>query len=144
MAGYSRIYCIGGRGGFQGADGINPIRLQIWVGDADRQWLEPHYIDSTLRPLGALRSIIPETPHHSNALLDACIAFYPAHFRDCPKLAALERQLGGVTQLDFNLGKDEFLKEWSQLRSEARPHFRTLHIFEAELVLVDLSAELEA
>ena len=47
MAGYSRIYCIGGLGGFGGADGINPILLQIWVGDASRQWFEAHYSTMT-------------------------------------------------------------------------------------------------
>jgi hypothetical protein len=54
MAGYSRIYCIGGLGGFAGADGINPMLVQIWVGDADRQWLEAHYFDPGLEPLGCI------------------------------------------------------------------------------------------
>ena len=43
MAVYSRLYCIGGLGGLAGADGLNPISLQIWVGDASRQWFEAHY-----------------------------------------------------------------------------------------------------
>lgn len=45
MAGYSKIYCIGGEGGFLGADGMNPIDFQILVGDADRQWLEVRYFN---------------------------------------------------------------------------------------------------
>ena len=43
MAGYSKIYCIGGEGGFIGVDGINPIDIQILVSDVHRQWLEVHY-----------------------------------------------------------------------------------------------------
>ena len=39
MAGYCTIYCIGGLGGFEGADGINPIQMQIWVGISNRLWL---------------------------------------------------------------------------------------------------------
>lgn len=34
MAGFSRMYCIGGLGGFMGADGINPLNALILVGDA--------------------------------------------------------------------------------------------------------------
>lgn len=45
MAGFSKIYCVGGLGGFQGADGVNPILFQILVGDASRQWLQVHYFD---------------------------------------------------------------------------------------------------
>jgi hypothetical protein len=76
MAGFSRIYSIGDLVGFQGADGVNPIRLQIWVGDADRQWLEVHYFDQSIQPLGAITKIIPEGPNHPNPLLDACLCFY--------------------------------------------------------------------
>jgi hypothetical protein len=45
MAGYSKLYCVGGLGGYLGADGINPILFQILIGNADRQWLEVHYFD---------------------------------------------------------------------------------------------------
>ena len=37
MSGYSKIYCIGGEGGFLGSDGMNPIDFQILVGDGNRQ-----------------------------------------------------------------------------------------------------------
>ncbi len=55
MAGYSRLYAVGGLGGFMGADGVNPIEFLILVGDADRQWLEPHYFDRSITPIGRLR-----------------------------------------------------------------------------------------
>ncbi len=133
MAGYSRIYCIGGVGGVRGHDGINPMELQIWVGDSDRQWLKPHYIKRSIRPLGAVKCLIPEGPDHPNALIDACVAFYPDHFRDCPSLPVVAELLAGVERLDFDLGKENIPEEWPQLRSEARPLFQELNIFEARL-----------
>ena len=51
MAGFSKIYCLGELGGFQGADGINSIGCQFWVGNSDRKWWEAHYFDDTLSPL---------------------------------------------------------------------------------------------
>jgi hypothetical protein len=142
MAGFSKIYCIGGLGGFQGADGINPIEFQIWVGDADRQWLEPHYIDKMIRPLGAVNRLIPEGPDHPNALIDACLAFYPKHFKSCPTLAAVRKALARISSLDFDMGIDEIPKDWPILRREAWPLFQTLNIFEADLHRVNVPAEL--
>ncbi len=55
MAGYSKIYCVGGEGGFLGADGINPINFQILVGDAGRQWLEVCYFSQDIRPMDELK-----------------------------------------------------------------------------------------
>lgn len=59
MAGYSKLYVVGGLGGFMGADGVNPIDFLVLVGDADRQWFEPHYFDRSL----------------SNSLMDAIINY---------------------------------------------------------------------
>ena len=33
MAGFSKIYVIGREAGFQGADGVTDVQLQIWVGE---------------------------------------------------------------------------------------------------------------
>lgn len=62
MAGYSKLYVVGGLGGFMGADGVNPIEFLVLIGDADRQWLEPHYFDVSIRPIGRLRVIVPAGP----------------------------------------------------------------------------------
>lgn len=133
MAGFSKIFVIGGLGGVQGADGVNPIQMQIWVGDADRQWLEPHYVDRAIKPLGAIQAIVPEKPDDPNSLLDACIVFYPKHFEQCPTLAKAAALLEGMTRLDFDQGKKSIPTLWPKLREEARPHFGRLHIFEAVL-----------
>ena len=138
MAGYSKIYCVGGLGGFRGADGINPIVLQILVGDADRQWLEAHYLNPSIRPLGSLRITIPKRPNDPNALIDACIAFLPQHFANCPSFKSVARKLKNSERLDFDRGENVPV-EWPALRSEALDAFRQLHILEADLRLLDLT-----
>ena len=138
MAGFSKIYCVGGLGGFQGTDGINPILFQILVGDADRQWLEVRYFDKRIKPLSKIGVIIPESPDNPNALMDACIAFYPKHFKSCPLLSQVEREVTGLRRLDFDLGQDSIPEEWKNLRLEALPLFKTLNIFEASLTQMNL------
>ena len=133
MAGYSRLYVVGGLGGFQGADGVNPISFQILVGDADRQWLEAHYFDASIKPLGDVRIIVPAGPDHPDALLDASIAFFPQQFRACPSLVAVEAELRGVKRLDFDSGRG-IPAASGALREEARPLFGELHIWRADLV----------
>ena len=133
MAGYSKIYCIGGLGGFEGADGINPIDFQIWVGDGERRWFEVHYFNDKIKPIGKLRTIIPESPDHPDGLLDACIAFSPEYFHVCAALEAVREKLQSQDRLDFNLEKRRIPREWVALREQARPLFRDLIIFEAEL-----------
>ena len=59
VAGYSKLYVIGDPGGFQGADGVNPIQFLVLIGDGNRQWLEPHYFDASIKPIGKLARIVP-------------------------------------------------------------------------------------
>lgn len=140
MAGYSKIYCVGGLGGFQGADGINPILFQILVGDGGRQWLEAHYFDTTIKPLGKIRVIIPESPNNPNSLLDACIAFYPKYFESCSLLSQIETKTKNLEKLDFDLKNKLIYKQWCNLRTEALPLFKTLNIFEANLSHMNLES----
>jgi len=133
MAGFRRLYCIGGLGGFLGSDGINPIALQILVGDADRQWLEAHYFDESIKPIGKIKSIIPEGPDHPTMIKDACIAFAPIFFKECPSLSVVENQLKTCAKLDFDLKLQDIPTEWLSLRKEAEPYFKALNIFEAKL-----------
>jgi hypothetical protein len=131
MAGYSKIYCIGGEGGFLGADGMNPIDFQILVGDADRQWLEVRYFNRGIRPMGRVRVIIPAGPDHPNALIDACLAFFPEFFESCPALTRVVEGIGNISRIDFHLDGEP--SGWAQLREEARSLFKHLIIYEAEL-----------
>lgn len=134
VAGYTRIYCIGGEGGFMGSDGINPIAAQIWEGDGTRQWLEAHYYDGSIGRLGRVKTVIPQGPGHPNALLDATLAFLPDLYRACPSLAEVWRGIADTEVLDFDQGVDAIPAAWAQLREEARSTFNDLIIYVADLV----------
>ncbi|MDE2058337.1 MAG: hypothetical protein KGL31_11830 [candidate division NC10 bacterium] len=134
MAGYSKLYVIGAPGGFMGADGLNPIEFLVLVGNADRQWLEPHYFDRSIRPIGRVRVIVPPEPSHPDSLLDACIAFCPRRFRSCPSLAEVESELRETDRLDFDARAQEIPAAWVRLREEARPLFAAMNIWRADLV----------
>jgi hypothetical protein len=139
MAGYSKMYVVGGQGGFMGADGVNPIEFVVLVGDADRQWLEPHYFDTSIKPLGRLRVIVPSEPDHKDALLDACIAFCPRHFILCPSLIQAESAIRHANRLDFHA----IPASWATLREEARPIFDSMSIWQADLVPFRFEAIME-
>ncbi|MGC9342794.1 MAG: hypothetical protein ACP5E3_08845 [Bacteroidales bacterium] len=132
MAGFKRIYVLGGEGGFMGADGVNPIDLMILHGVSDREWLEPHYFKLSLKPKWKLRVIVPEGPDHPNALIDACIAFCPKYFKDCPSFKNVELALKDMSRLDFNARPNEIPANWTKLREEARSIFNQLNIWEAD------------
>lgn len=120
-----------------GADGVNPIEFLVLVGDADRQWLEPHYFDRSIMPIGALRVIVPVGPDHPDSLLDACIAFCPRHFRSCPSLMEVESALRDADRLDFDARPQEIPAAWARLREEARPLLAAMSIWQADLVLLE-------
>ena len=133
MAGYSRIYVVGGLGGHDGCDGVNPIEFMLLVGNADRQWLEPRYMDAATKPLGRLRFVVPEGPDHADALLDACIAFAPRYFAECPSLAKVAAELRDVERLDLHMPIGPIPAAWAVLREEARAPFARLNIWDGEL-----------
>lgn len=133
MAGYRTIYVFGGEGGFGGADGVNPIELQIWLGEGDRQWFEAKAFGRSVRALGKLRKVIPAESRSPHALLDACIAFHADAFAACPSLAQVEAELGEMTSLDFHLSPHEVPRTWAALREEARPIFEAMPRWIAQL-----------
>ena len=141
MAGYSTIYCIGGEGGFQGADGMNPIYFQILQGEGERRWLEPHYFDKTITPIGKINVIIPESPELKDAIVDACVAFAPKYFQECPSLEKVKEDLRDTKRLDFDSGKDKIPASWESLRKEAAPIFEKLNVFEARLSQIDFNGK---
>ena len=134
MAGFSKMYVLGGPGGFMGADGVGSIEMLILQGEGNRQWLEARYFDKPVGPLGSIRSLVPDGPGHPDALIDACIAFCPDYFRSCPSLAVVEAALGKEEMLDFNAAPKKIPAAWSRLREEARPIFAELGIWQADLV----------
>jgi hypothetical protein len=131
MAGYSKFYVFGGAAGFQGADGVHPIAFLVLVGDGGRQWLEPHYFDPAIEPIGRIRTIVPDAPGGPDALLDAFLAFHPSAFESCPSMAAVREALKDATSLD--LGSKDVPRAWRTLRQEARPLFEGMMVWEARL-----------
>jgi len=134
MAGYSKLYVVGGIGGYLGADGVNPIEFMILIGDADRQWLEPHYFDRSIKPIGRLRTIVPGAPNHPDSLIDACLAFCPRYFNTCPSFAEVALALRDAERLDFHARHQDIPEAWAKLREEARPMFSRMNIWRADLV----------
>lgn len=136
MAGYSKLYVVGGLGGHMGADGVNPIEFLVLVGDAGRQWLEPHYFDrydraprkssnhraGRTRPFGQPAGCV-------HRLLPSKLQGLPLHRggrsggsgRGSPRL---RRRSEGIPS------------GWARLREEARPVFRARNIWRADLVPV--------
>ena len=102
-------------------------------------WLESHYVDRTLRPIGKIRTIIPEVPDALHGLLDACIAFAPKYFQECPSLEKVKGELRDTKRLDFDSGKDKIPASWESLQKEATPIFEKLNVFEAKLNQIDFN-----
>jgi hypothetical protein len=136
MAGYSKIYCIGPEGGFMGCDGISRLDLIILVGDGNRQWLEARIFNPEIRPLGEMKSIIPNGPNDPDSLLDTLIAFFPSYFEDCPTMAQVRKEMEGVQLMDFDLKKG-IPESWEQLRNEVRELVKDLPVYEAVLKRIE-------
>ena len=85
--------------------------------------------------MGRVKVIIPAGPDHPNALIDACLAFFPEYFESCPSLTQVNEALGNVSKIDFHLDGEP--SGWAQLREEAKPLFKYLVIYKAELQKVN-------
>lgn len=77
--------------------------------------------------------MIPAAPHRPDAVLEACLAFFPVPFRECSSFAAVEEEMRGRERLDFHLEEELIPEAWADLREEARPLYRKLAIWEAEI-----------
>ncbi len=138
MAGFSKAFVIGGEGGYMGSDGINPIEMFILVGDADRQWLEPLYVNKTLTPIGKITKIIPHGPDDPEMLLDACLAFAPKYFMACPSLKEISQELRNETRLDFHIGNPDISEKWDRLRIEARGFYSELPVWSCNFTKIEI------
>ncbi len=137
MAGYSKAFVVGGEGGYMGSDGVNPIDMFILVGDADRQWLEPIYVRRKGKPLGRIKSIIPAMPDDPMMVLDACLAFMPDYFSDCPSLPAISERLIGEKRIDLHLGTPNITMDWIRLREEAKNLFAKLPVWACDFTRIN-------
>jgi len=133
MAGYERIYLFGGLGGYLGADGMNPIAMQIWVGWSDRKWLEAHYFVDDLEAIGGIKAIIPKQHDEELNLLEASIIFGPQFYTmKCDLMEITMKYFSALNKTKIDLAEDapEF---WDDVVKQARPVFNTLNLFQADL-----------
>ncbi|MDP4144635.1 MAG: hypothetical protein Q8936_09200 [Bacillota bacterium] len=129
MAGYSKVYFIGN----EGKDGLNDIYLEIWQGEGDKRWYEAKYDEEKLNRIGSISSVVPSGIDDPNGLLDACIAFAPELFEDCPSLSNVSKELENQNMLDFSTGR-HIPEEWDSLREEARQVFDKIPLYAADIV----------
>jgi len=136
MAGYKRMYIFGGSGGFMGADGVNPVSMQIWVGVSDGKWLEAHYFKNEFKPIAGIKTIVPKKPDEYSNLLEATILFAPLFFEKCSMLKKVRSYFEKLGKKQLFMHKDE-PEFWGQMLKEAEPIFKKLNIYQADIMDID-------
>lgn len=126
MAGFDKCVFFG----HAGYDGINGIELELWRGVSSRMWFE---VARGFKHRGLrVDVIVPKGPNDPDMLLDAAMAFYPKAFRDVPGYTRMYESLEPRSYLDFDM--DEGVPaDWAAIRELARPVFRQLTIYEADM-----------
>ena len=142
MAGFYKLYVVGGAGGFMGSDGVNPIDFIILEGEGSRMWFEARHFRPHTRA-SKVRNMVPAGPNDPNALIDAVLAFDLGRFAECPSFAAVRDQLEGVDRLDFDRDVN-IPAAWPALREEARPIFEQMCIWEADLNRIELGGQTDS
>ena len=133
MAGYFKIYMIGGSGGFLGSDGINPIKLQILVGTSDRQWLEPKYFDDELQSIFGITHMIPSSPVNDQNIIDGLIVFAPDLFiKSCPLIDDAYKYFDDLGKKRIDMGKDQ-PEFWGELVQQAQLTFDNIKLYKADI-----------
>ena len=133
MAGFYKIYMVGGSGGFMGADGINPIALQILIGTSSREWLEPNYFDKDLSSISGITRMVPKSPTNDENIIDGLIIFAPQLFEescDLLKDAHMYFDKLGKKRIDMSKHEPAF---WNDLVIQAKPKFENLKLFRANI-----------
>lgn len=128
MSAYSKIFLIG----HESKDGLEDLYVEIWQCEGEQRWFEAKYDEEKLSRLGNIKSVIPVDRDDSNAVIDACIAFAPKLFEQCPALIMVKEELGDTNMLDFSKNI-HIPKCWEKLREEAKEQFKNIHIYEANI-----------
>jgi len=129
---YVKILLVGKKAGTEKTSGINSIDVAILIGEGNREWLEAMRAASKrpVKPVWKIDVIIPDPVNYSNCIIDACMAFAPHLFKECPELDNVAKQIGNASRIDFT-EEDQIPKSWNKLREQARPIFEKMSIFEA-------------
>lgn len=111
-------------------DGINGITMELWRGVSSRMWFEA--ARGFKRRAQRVEVIVPKGPNDPDMLLDAAMAFCPKVFQDVPGYTRMYESLEPRSYLDFDM--DEGVSaDWAAIRELARPVFRQLTIYEADI-----------
>ena len=133
MAGFYKIYMVGGSGGFLGTDGINPIALQILIGTSSREWLEPNYFDKQFSSISGITHMVPKSPTNDENIIDGLIIFAPQLFEkncDLLKDAYVHFDKLGKKTIDMSEDQPAF---WNDLVSQAKPTFENFKLYRANI-----------
>lgn len=136
MSAYSKILLIG----HESKDGLEDIYLEILQGEGEKRWYEAKYDEEKIERLGNIRSVIPVNRDDSNSILDACIAFAPKLFENCPSLNDVKSELKDKNMIDFSTGNN-VPRSWNKLREEARRNLQHIQIYEADIRRYKTSSE---
>ena len=111
-------------------DGINGITMELWRGVSSRMWFEA--ARGFKRRAQRVEVIVPQGPNDPDMLLAAAMAFCPKVFQDVPGYTRMYESLEPRSYLDFDM--DEGVPaDWAAIRELARPVFRQLTIYEADI-----------
>ena len=133
MAGFHKIYMIGGQGGFLGSDGINPIGFQILVGNADREWLEVKYFDEHFQSIAGITHMVPLRPINDENIINGIIMFGPQLFmQDCDLLKDAFKHFKdlGKKKIDMGIDQPDF---WNELVDQAQSKFQNINLYSADI-----------
>ena len=133
MAGFYKIYMVGGSGGFLGADGINPIGFQILVGTSSREWLEPKYFDKKIKSISGITHMVPKSPIDDESIIDGLIIFAPKLFEEsCDLMKKAHKYFDKLGKKHIDMGKDE-PEFWNELILQAKPTFYNIKLYKADI-----------
>lgn len=96
-------------------DRTDPLTV-VRIDDADTWSFQPMVPAGGGAPLGRLATVTTAAGH-PDALLDACLAFYPEVFAQCSALALVRQVIGDVDHLDLS---DRLPVGWQALRAEGK------------------------
>jgi len=97
------------------ADQPAPLAV-VRTDDAGRWTFQPLYAAGAGAPLGRLQRLTT-TAQHPDALLDACLAFFPDVFAGCAALALVRQVVGEAEELDLS---GRLPVGWVALRGEGK------------------------
>lgn len=128
MSAYSKILLIGN----ESKDGLEDIYVEILQGEGEKRWYEAKYDEEKIKRLGNVSSVIPVDRDDPNSILDACIAFAPKLFENCPSLKSVKEEVKDTNMIDFSTG-EHVPKSWNKLRNEAKKDLENIHIYQADI-----------